>query len=67
MELRNSQGRRVRNWYVPKKLQLEQTAAAMRERNLNHGKGCKTRAKAIAARVTRGVTDCHVECNSHGA
>jgi hypothetical protein len=39
---------------TPKKRQrLDQVAAAMRERFLNHGKGCKARARAIAVRRSK--------------
>jgi hypothetical protein len=38
-----------------KAARLEAIAAAMREQNLNHGRGCRTRAKAIAARAEKGA------------
>lgn len=43
-------GRRPQR-YIRKRERLERTAAAMRARNLTHGKGCRSIARAIARRV----------------
>lgn len=37
--------------YPSKREQLDRRAAAMRSRNLTRGKGCKSIARAIAARL----------------
>jgi hypothetical protein len=36
---------------MSKREKLEYVAARMRARNLNHGSGCKSKAKAIAKRL----------------
>jgi hypothetical protein len=44
-------GKNLRRAYVPKAQQIEREAARMRAYYLTHGRGCKSRAKAIEKRA----------------
>lgn len=46
-------GRPVGTTEAVRRARMDELAKQMRDRNLNQGQGCKTRARAIAARVGR--------------